>query len=119
MCGYIAAIALLDDGAELVTNRQIAKHMGVSCPTVTNMVKRLCRRGLLWRDPYHGVRLTRSGQYLAADISRRRGLLERYLVEKLDYPIDEARREAVQLERGATDGLVAHIDAALSDSSWN
>jgi Mn-dependent DtxR family transcriptional regulator len=112
MCHSIAAIAL-EDGAGLVSTQQIAKLVGVSCPTVTNMVKRLRARGLLWRDPYHGVRLTHAGQSRAAEVGRRRGSLERYLVEKLNYPPEEAKIEAVRLEHGATDALVAHIDAAL------
>ena len=113
MGSYIAAIARLEDGTGLVSTQQIAKLVGVSCPTVTNMVKRLGTRGLLWRDPYHGVRLTHSGQSIAAEVGRRRGSLERYLVEKLNYPPEEARIEAVRLEHGATDTLVAHIEAAL------
>ena len=113
MCRYIAAIALLEDGMGLVSTQQIARLMGVSCPTVTNMVKRLSTREVLWRDPYHGVRLTHSGQSIAAEVGRRRGSLERYLVQKLNYPLEEARMEAVQLEHVVTDALVAHIDAAL------
>lgn len=115
MRGYITAIAHLDDGTGLVTTQQLAKQLEVSAPTVTNMVKRMCTRGLVFRDPYHGVQLTLSGQRIAADIRRRRGSLERYLVERLGYPTDEARREAVRLERHATADLVAHVDAALND----
>lgn len=119
MCGYIAAIAWLDDGTGLVTTQQIAKQMGVSSPTVTNMVKRLFNRGLLFRDPYHGVRLTDSGQRIAANIERRQGSLERYLVERLGFSIDVARCEAAKLERDATDGLIARVDAALSEIPQN
>ena len=97
----------------LVSAQQIARLVGVSCPTVTNMVKRLGTRDLLWRDPSHGVPLTHSGQSIATEVGRRRGSLERYLMEKLNYAPAEARIEAVQLEHGATDALVAHIDAAL------
>ena len=113
MCRYIAAIALLEDGTGLVSTQRIATLMGVSCPTVTNMVKRLCTRGVLWRDPYCGVRLTRSGQRIAAEVGRRRRSLECYLVERLNYPPEEARMEAIRLEHAVTDTLVVHIDAVL------
>lgn len=115
MRGYIAAIALLDDGTGPVTTRQIAQEMGIRSPTVTNMVKRLSQRGVLWYDPYHGVRLTPPGRRIAADVIRRRGSLERFLMKKLGYPFDEARREAVRLERHATTSLVAHVEAILND----
>ncbi len=113
MRDYLTAIDLLGGGALPVTTQQIAGQIGVSCPSVTNMIKRLHERGLVSHEPYHGVRLTETGQAIAELAIRRRFLLERYLTEKLGYAAEGAQIEAIRLERAVTGALEAHIEAAL------
>jgi len=88
MRDYLGAIDLLGDGEMAVTTQRIAHRLGVSCPSVTNMIKRLHGRGLVTHAPYHGVRLTETGMTIAELTIRRRHLLERYLIEKLGYGAD-------------------------------
>lgn len=114
MRDYLGAIAWLGGDRLPVTTQRIARRLGVSCPSVTNMIKRLHHRGLVSYEPYHGVRLTETGQDIAAAASRRRHLLERYLAERLGYACDDARVEAARLERAVTGAMEAHIEAALS-----
>ncbi len=113
MRDYLGAIDRLGDGHMAVTTQRIARHLGVSCPSVTNMLKRLHARHLVSYAPYHGVRLTETGQTIAELAIRRRFLLERYLTEKLGYAAEGARIEAIRLERAVTGALEAHIEAAL------
>ncbi len=114
MRDYLTAIDLLGGGALPVTTQQIAGQIGVACPSVTNMIKRLHERGLVSYEPYHGARLTETGQDIAAATSRRRHLLERYLAERLGYAREDARMEARRLEGAVTGALETHIEAALS-----
>lgn len=53
MRDYLGAIDRLGDGQMAVTTQRIARHLGVSCPSVTNMLKRLHHRGLVSYEPYH------------------------------------------------------------------
>ncbi|MDQ3541208.1 MAG: metal-dependent transcriptional regulator [Chloroflexota bacterium] len=110
---YVQVIGHLDDGSGPVTTQQIAVQIGVSCPSVTNTIKRLHESGLIRYERYHGVELTAAGRRIARIATRRRDVLERYLIEKLEYRLDEARIEASHLERVVTDALVAHLSAAL------
>ncbi len=114
MRDYLGAIDLLGDGEMTVTTQRIAHRLGVSCPSVTNMIKRLHERGLVDYAPYHGVRLTETGLAIAESTARRRHLLERYLIEKLGYDPKGARIDATRLERAVTGALEMHIEAALS-----
>jgi len=114
MRDYLGAIERLGDGQMAVTTQRIAQHLGISCPSVTNMIKRLHDRHLVSYEPYHGVHLTDSGKAIAAAAIRRRCLLERYLAERLGYACDDARVEAARLERAVTGAMEVHIEAALS-----
>ncbi len=111
---YLGAIEWLGGNQLPVTTQRIARRLGVSCPSVTNMVKRLYARGLVSYQPYHGVRLTAAGSEIVAAARRRRRLLERYLAERLGYAPDVATLEASRLEAGVTDALERHIEASLS-----
>lgn len=113
MRAYLVAIAQLDDGRGPVTTHRIAERIGFSCPSVTNMIKRLHGWGLIEYEPYHGVRLTTPGVKIAVRGIRRRELLVRYLVETLGYPTALADTEARRLEVAVTDALETHISAAL------
>lgn len=113
MSQYLVTIAQLEDGSHPVTTTQLAAAVGVSCPTVTNMVKRLADGGLLDRDPYHGARLTPLGQQVAAEVMRRLDLLERYLIEVLDYAPSVAQTDAIWLERRASEALITHVETAV------
>lgn len=113
MRDYLEAIDRLGNGQFPVTTQRIAHARGVSCPSVTNMLKRLHGRGLVTYAPYHGVRLTDAGTTIAAATLRRRRLLERYLIEKLGYAAEGAHIEANRLERAVDELLEAHIEAAL------
>ncbi len=111
---YLGAIEWLRDGRQAVTTQRVARHLGVSCPSVTNMIKRLHNRHLVSYEPYHGVRLTETGVAIAELAIRRRRLLERYLIEKLGYGVEGAHVEAIRLERAVTGAMEAHIEAALT-----
>jgi len=117
MRDYLRAIDRLGDGQLPVATQRIALQLGVSCPSVTNMIKRLHNRDLVSYEPYHGVRLTETGKGIVIAASQRRHLLERYLAERLGYAFDEAQIEATRLERAVTGALEAHIEAALSTPS--
>lgn len=114
MRDYLGAIDHLGDGQMAVTTQRIAQHLGISCPSVTNMIKRLHGRGLVSYEPYHGAHLTATGKVIAAEVIRRRRLLERYLVEKLGYARNAARMEAARLEGAVTCSMAAHIEASLN-----
>ncbi len=111
---YLGAIERLGDGRQAVTTQRIAQHLGVSSPSVTNMIKRLHSRQLVSYEPYHGVRLTDEGRRIAVMATRRRLLVERYLTEKLGYARAAAGVEAARLEGAVTGAMEAHIELALN-----
>jgi len=76
----------------------IAEAMDISSASVTNMIKRLSKMGLVDHTSYQGVTLTDTGQKVALEIIRHHRLLELYLSEVMGYSWDEVHDEAEKLE---------------------
>ncbi|HET8522417.1 MAG TPA: metal-dependent transcriptional regulator [Thermomicrobiales bacterium] len=110
---YLKAVYRLRDEHGQVTTLRLADELGVTGPSVTNMVKRLHEMHLLNHTRYHGVELTPAGEKIALEVIRHHRLLELYLAESLGYPWDEVHAEAERLEHHVSDELEARMDSAL------
>jgi DtxR family transcriptional regulator, Mn-dependent transcriptional regulator len=110
---YLKAVYRLREVDRQVTTQRLADELGVTGPSVTNMVKRLAEMRLLTHTRYHGVDLTPSGEKIALEVIRHHRLLELYLAETLGYPWDEVHAEAERLEHHVSDELEARMDSAL------
>src|SRR5215211_1276419 len=110
---YLKAIYRLQETAAQVTTQRLAEELGVTGPSVTNMIKRLHDLRLLRHTRYHGVELTDAGIKIALEVLRHHRLLELYLAETLGYPWDEVHAEAERLEHHVSEELEARMDSVL------
>src|SRR5689334_6205917 len=94
---YLKAAYLLSEQGE-VTVLGLAQTLGVATPSVTGMVGRLAKRGLLQHQKYGNIALTPAGEAVALEIIRHHRLLELYLTEFLGMPWEEVHAEADRLE---------------------
>lgn len=96
---YLKAIYILQvEHGPPVSTSDIAEYLDKTPPTVTSMVGKLEERGLVDREKYKGVELTREGETVALEVLRHHRLLEAYLTEHLDYSWSEVHDEADTLE---------------------
>lgn len=114
---YLRAVFLLHQGGDSVPTLRIADELGVSGPSVTNMVKRLHTLGLLRHERYRGVELTEAGERIALRATRLHRLLELYLVEALGFSWDEVHDEADRLMPHVSEKLETRLDAVLGHPS--
>src|SRR3954470_17737731 len=98
---------------DLVPMGQLAAALGVVPGTATTMVKTLADSGLAKHEPYAGVRLTPSGERLAAMVVRRHRLIELFLVEVMGMSWTEVHEEAEHLEHAVSERLIERIDQML------
>lgn len=110
---YLKAVYRLREGGAQVTTQRLAEELGVTGPSVTNMVKRLHDLRLLRHSRYRGVELTDAGARIALEVLRHHRLLELYLAETLGMPWDQVHDEAERLEHHLSDQLEARMDSAL------
>lgn len=102
MGDYLKAVwELAGDGA--ASTKQIAGRLGVRPASVTNMLGRLRKMGLVEHERYRGASLTRRGREEALRLVRRHRLIEIFLTERLGYPWQEVHEAAQKLEHGLFD----------------
>lgn len=110
---YLKAI-LAERGAEgRAAVGALARHLRVTPGTVTSMVKRLARRGLVRHERYGGVALSAAGERAALAVLRRHRLIETFLVRVLGLDWSEVHEEAERLEHALSDRVLDRLDAFL------
>jgi len=111
---YIKAIYHLGkEGSSNVSTNTIAERMKTKPSSVTDMVKKLSKKGLVNYQKYKGSGLTEYGRKVALSIVRKHRLWEVFLVEKLDFSWDEVHDVAEQLEHIKSDELIDKLDRHL------
>ncbi len=110
---YIKAVYKLQRQSANVSTSALADKMGTSAAAVTKMLKHLAV--LNWADytPYHGVRLTDTGEKVALEMIRHHRLLELYLAQAMGYAWDEVDAEAEKLEHVISEEFEERMDALL------
>src|SRR2546422_3305966 len=106
---YLKALYLLGGDQRPVPTRELAQRLGISSPSVSEMVTRLTAQGLVEHDRYRGQQLTREGRKVALELVRHHRLLEMFLVQVLGYSWDEVHEEAERLEHVVSERMEQRI----------
>lgn len=101
-----------EEGSEVSTNA-IAYDLDTRAASVSDMLKKLSKKGVISYQKYKGVQITDTGKKLALRIIRKHRLWEVFLVEKLGFNWDEVHEIAEQLEHIQSPILTAKLDEFL------
>ena len=113
---YLKAIyALGGPEEERVTSTALSERLGVAPASVTNMLQKLVASPspFVEYESRRGVRLSAAGRRRALEIVRHHRLLETFLYQVLNYPIEEVHDEAERLEHFISERFEERIDAKL------
>src|SRR5437660_9452796 len=106
---YLKALYHLHGDQRPVPTRDLAQRLGISSPSVSEMVARLNAQGLVEHDRYRGQQLTKEGRKVALELVRHHRLLEMFLVQVLGYSWDEVHEEAERLEHVISERMEQRI----------
>jgi DtxR family transcriptional regulator, Mn-dependent transcriptional regulator len=106
---YLKSLYLLGGDEHPVPTRDLAQRLGISSPSVSEMVTRLSAQGLVEHDRYRGQQLTREGRKVAVELVRHHRLLEMFLVQVLGFGWDEVHDEAERLEHVISERMEQRI----------
>ncbi len=112
---YLKVIYEIERDGEAAATTAIAERLHIAPASVSGMVRRLARQGLVTVERYRGARLTPKGRRVALQMIRRHRVLESYLVTQLGYGWDGVHDEAERLEHAASPDLIDRMAAALGD----
>jgi len=98
----------------------LANLLNVSPASVSEMIKKLSKidPALLVYKKYQGVKLTSDGKRAAISLIRRHRLLETFLSEILNYPLEKIHDEACVLEHFISDDFEAALAKLLGDPDF-
>lgn len=101
--------------ARRVTSKSLAERLKVAPASVTNMLQKLAlaTSPLVEYERHRGVRLSAIGRRRALEIVRHHRLIETFLYEVLDYPLEEVHEEAERLEHFISERFEERIAAKL------
>ena len=94
---YTEMIADLIRNAGEARAVDLAKHFGVTGPTVNSIIRRLVRDGLVVSKPYRSIFLTDKGQTLADYCKKRHEIVYNFLI-KIGVNSDTAKNDAEGIE---------------------
>src|SRR5258708_16466183 len=106
---YLKALYLLGGDERPVPTSELAQRLGISSPSVSEIVTRLTAQGLVEHDRYRAQQLTRDGPTVGLELVRHHRLLEMFLVQVLGYSWDEVHEEAERLEHVISERMEQRI----------
>jgi DtxR family Mn-dependent transcriptional regulator len=114
---YLKAIYKMEERKKRVTVTALSKDFNVSKSTVSNMVKKLIVMGLVDSKPYEPIHLTSKGSKKASEIISKHRLIELYLVEKMNFKLDEVHDIAEEIEHIDNSEFFKRMREILGDSN--
>jgi DtxR family Mn-dependent transcriptional regulator len=112
---YVEAIDLERGDGAPVSVGALARRLGLSPASVSEMLDRLAADGLVRRGARGVALLTADGDRTAREIAGRRALVERFLRDVLVVPPDQVPAEAERLVAVVSPNLEARMQRALEE----
>src|SRR3954467_12297314 len=112
---YAKAIYTLESRDGEASTSALAALLEVRPASVSGMLRKLSALGLVERERYHGVRLTKRGRRVALEVIRHHRLVELFLVESLGMTWDEGPPEGEVLEPALSEELEELIATKLGN----
>jgi DtxR family Mn-dependent transcriptional regulator len=100
---YLKVIYDLSKNGNAVSTTEISRTLKVAPASVTEMLKKLAKKGYISHSPYHGTTLTSAGRRIAEKTVRKHRLLERFLHDVLKIDDTKVHKEACEMEHALSD----------------
>jgi DtxR family manganese transport transcriptional regulator len=108
---YVEAIMQLQAERGEARVKDLSAFMGVSHVTVTRIVSRLAKVGLVDTEPYKPITLTPAGRRLAAWVRKRHDIVLSFLIH-LGVPPRQAEIDAEGIEHHVSDATIRAMQKA-------
>jgi|GEM_PF-1117539 len=107
---YLKVLYRLQRENDVGRVRDLARGLGVTAGTVSAVLKKLEKSGLLVHDHYGAVKLTQTGLLIAECIVRRFETLKSFLIEVLGLDVETAEVDACEMEHRVSPVTVNRLD---------
>jgi DtxR family Mn-dependent transcriptional regulator len=100
---YLEALYTLTKGGKTAGTSEISQKLGIAPASVSEMLKKLAESGYINYYRYMGVTLSPKGYEIAAKMTRKHRILERFLHDVLKIGNDKVHEEACEMEHALSD----------------
>ncbi len=107
---YLETIYLLEVENGEARVKDIARLRNVRMPTVSEVLRRLSKKGLIDYRPYGIVRTTEKGKLYAQKLFKKHQILKAFLKDVLFLPEDRAEVEGCLLEHVLSDDTIDRLE---------
>jgi Mn-dependent DtxR family transcriptional regulator len=116
---YLETIHLLEKNYGHAHGVEIAERLGVSKPSVTKAMNYLKDKGLVNKEAYGTITLTKKGKELSEQIYNNHRLMALFLKHSLQLTVEEADENACRMEHVLTKGMLEAIETYLHKNNIN
>lgn len=110
---YLKVIFKMEKEKTLVSNKVIAEQLKIAPASVSEMLVKLKKEGLIFYEPYKGSKLTQDGRKWCLKVVRAHRLWEVFLIKYLNYSNEAAHKEAHLLEHVSSENLIEQLNKFL------
>jgi DtxR family transcriptional regulator, Mn-dependent transcriptional regulator len=106
---YLEAIfEIAEEGGE-VRVKDIAQSLGISNPSVSEMVDRLVENSLVTHDKYQHIELTPKGRRIAKGLDRKHEVIKSFFINVLEVDEAVADSDACEIEHVISDQTLSRL----------
>ena len=109
---YLKNILELEEAEGRARTGDIAGKLGVTAPSVTEMLRKLEKAGFLKHKKYGGARLTKAGRAVAEAVRKRQNTLKRFF-NLLELPEKRVAEESCKLEHQLSEDTIRKLERFL------
>ncbi len=100
---YLEALYKLTENGKPAKTNEIAFALGLSPSSVTEMLKKLEKKGFIEYKPYYGATLTDKGRARGKRMTRKHRIIERFLTDVLSIRHSDVHEQACEMEHAISD----------------
>ena len=112
---YLESVGALERLESPVRTSSLAQILEVSPASVSEMLQRLSKKGLVDYTPYGGTTLTKDGRKCVSELTRRHRLWEVFLNRYLGIGWEDVYQDACNLEHATSDLVTEKLSQFLGD----
>ncbi len=118
---YLKAIYMQTRTGQPTSTVALAEELNIRPASVTHMMQKLAENypKLVSYRKHHGISLTAAGEKAALLIIRRHRLIEQFLYQILEYPLEAIHQEADILEHAVSPYFIDRIARLLQEPSYD
>lgn len=115
---YLEAIYEIARSSGEVRVKDIAGSLGISNPSVSEMLDRLVENSLVTHDKYHHIELTAKGRRIAKGLDRKHEVIKKFFTNVLQVDEAVADADACEIEHVISDETLDRLVSYLESLEY-